>query len=286
VPAFALWIGMLFMPESPRWLMAHGRREEAREVLARMRPAASLDEEVCEVQHLADVEHLDALRAGRRDLLDDLRQPWIRRIFLIGIGVACSMQATGVNSVTYYGTQILAGAGFGERQALVANIGNGVTSVLATLLGLWILARTGRRIMLATGLAGTTAALCLGGILSLLLQASPLRGACLLGTTMLFLLFMQGFVAPVAWVILAEIFPLRIRGLGNGTAALCLWLVNFSVGLLFPSLRATLGVGGAFLVFAALGGVGILFVLRTVPETRGYSLEQIEENFRTRYGTA
>ncbi|MCQ8239288.1 sugar porter family MFS transporter [Rhizosaccharibacter radicis] len=286
VPAAALWLGMLAMPESPRWLMAHGRREEAREVLARMRAAGRLDAELHEVEHLAEQEQLDTLRAAPRDLLADLRAPWIRRIFLIGIGVACSMQATGVSSVMYYGTQLLTGAGFTERQALLANIGNGVASVAATLLGLWILTRTGRRFMLTAGLTGTASALAFAALVSLLFAASPFRGVAILAATMLFLLFMQGFVAPVAWVILAEIFPLRIRGIGNGIAALCLWLVNFAVGLLFPSVSAALGSAGTFGLFAAFSVLGVGFAVRFVPETRGYSLEQIEENFRLGRGVA
>ncbi|GAA1106143.1 sugar porter family MFS transporter [Nocardiopsis composta] len=276
LPAVVLWLGMLVMPESPRWLAARGRFGDALAVLHRVREADAAEAELDEVRRAAERD-AHAERGGWRDLA----VPWIRRLVLIGVGIAVVQQFTGVNSIMYYGTQILTESGFARETALVANISNGVISVLATFLGIWLLGVIGRRPMLVAGLAGTTTALVLVGAFSQLLPAGPGRAAAILGCMGLFLVFQQGFVSPVTWLLLSEIFPMRIRGFAFGLAGCVLWLANFSVGLTFPSLVAGFGITSTFFMFAVLGLASIGFAHRFVPETRGRSLEELESAFRS-----
>ncbi|GAA3314306.1 hypothetical protein GCM10020331_006510 [Ectobacillus funiculus] len=134
----------------------------------------------------------------------------------IGIGVGVVSQVTGVNSIMYYGTEILRDAGFETSAALIGNTANGAISVLATLVGIWLLDKVGRRSMMLTGLTGTTLVLLLIGIFSFVLKGSASLPYIMLALTVTFLAFMQGAIGPVLWVTLSEIFPLRLRGLGMG----------------------------------------------------------------------
>ena len=98
--------------------------------------------------------------------------------------------------------------------------------------------------------------------------------------TVTFLFFQQGFLSPVTWLLLSELFPVRLRGMGMGCAVLCLWVTNFFIGFFFPQLLFTFGLSATFFIFAGIGLLGLLFVIKFVPETRGRSLEQIERDFR------
>ncbi|KAB2495430.1 sugar porter family MFS transporter [Priestia endophytica] len=275
VPAVILFFGMLKVPESPRWLVSKGRSQEALTVLEKMREKKRAKEEVLEIETAFKQEE-----NMKKATLKDLSVPWIRRLIFIGIGIGVVQQITGVNSIMYYGTEILKDSGFGTEAALVGNIANGVISVLATFVGIWLLGKVGRRPMLITGLIGTTSALLLIGILSLTLEGSPALPYVVLTLTVTFLAFQQGAVSPVTWLMLSEIFPLRMRGMGMGITVFCLWIANFLVGLTFPILLAAIGLSTTFFVFVVLGIVAITFVKKALPETKGLTLEQIEENFR------
>jgi major inositol transporter-like SP family MFS transporter len=266
---------MLKVPESPRWLVSKGRSQEALTVLEKMREKKRAKEEVLEIETAFKQEE-----NMKKATLKDLSVPWIRRLIFIGIGIGVVQQITGVNSIMYYGTEILKDSGFGTEAALVGNIANGVISVLATFVGIWLLGKVGRRPMLITGLIGTTSALLLIGILSLTLEGSPALPYVVLTLTVTFLAFQQGAVSPVTWLMLSEIFPLRMRGMGMGITVFCLWIANFLVGLTFPILLAAIGLSTTFFVFVILGIVAITFVKKALPETKGLTLEQIEENFR------
>lgn len=275
LPAVILWFGMLVMPESPRWLASKGRFGEALAVLLQVREKEEAHEEIEEIkQHL---EEEDAIQKAR---WKDLSIPWIRRIVFIGIGIAVVQQITGVNSIMYYGTQILKNAGFGTQAAIVGNIANGVISVAATFVGIWLLGKIGRRPMLTIGLIGTTSALTLIGIFSYVLEGSAALPYVVLSLTVTFLAFQQGAISPVTWLMLSEIFPLKLRGLGMGVTVFCLWITNFLVGFSFPILLDAFGLSNTFFMFAVLGIGAIIFVRKVLPETKGYSLEQLEYFFK------
>ncbi|MDX3380680.1 sugar porter family MFS transporter [Streptomyces niveiscabiei] len=279
LPAVVLWFGMLVMPESPRWLASRTRFAEALEVLRQVRSRERAESELAEVSALA-VKDAEQRLGGWRDVRST---PWLRKLMFVGFGIAVVQQITGVNTIMYYGTQILTGAGFASDSALTANIANGVISVLATFAGIWLLGRVPRRPMLMTGQAGTVAALFLIGVFSLTLPAGDGRAYAVLAMTVTFLAFQQGAISPVTWLMLSEIFPMRMRGFGMGVAAVVLWLTNFVIGLVFPSLVDGIGVSATFFLFVVAGFFSLAFVKRYVPETKGRTLETLEAELRARY---
>ena len=275
LPAIVLWIGMLSVPESPRWLASKGRFGEMLRTLRQIREEHHAQAEAREVRQQAE----DDARQGEGGWAD-LKTPWIRRVFFIGLGIAVTQQITGVNSIMYYGTQILTDSGFATKGALIANVANGAISVLATFVGIWLLGRVNRRPMLLIGLLGTTSPLLLIGVLSLILEPGLTRGFAILSLTVAFLAFQQGAISPVTWLMLAEIFPMRIRGFALGMSGFVLLLVNFLVGFFFLQLVAWFSISTTFFLFFALGLVALTFVFRYLPETRGHSLESLERYFR------
>jgi sugar porter (SP) family MFS transporter len=278
VPAVVLFVGMLRMPESPRWLVAQDRDADALAVLRQVRSPERAQAELDEVHALAD-EEKEAHIGGWADLA----VPWIRRVLFIGIGLAVVQQLTGINSIMYYGTQLLQEAGFSSNGALIANTANGAFSLLGISVGLYLMNKVDRRPMLLFGFIGTTTAHILIGVSSLVLPEGMLRAYVILLFVVLFVFIMQGTIGPLVWLMLAEIFPLKLRGFGLGVAVFLLWITNFFVGLAFPPFVAALGISSTFFVFAVLGAISVVFVQKFVPETRGRSLEQLEDEFRIRY---
>ncbi|MCM3652284.1 sugar porter family MFS transporter [Metabacillus litoralis] len=276
LPAILLFLGMLKMPESPRWLVSKRKNEDALVVLKKIRRDDRAKSELREIQ-TAFTEETETKKANFADMI---AVPWVRRILFLGIGIGVVQQITGVNSIMYYGTQILKDAGFQTKAALIGNIANGVISVLATFVGIWLLGRVGRRPMLLTGLIGTTTALLLIGILPLVFEGSPALPYIVLTLTVTFLAFQQGAISPVTWLMLSEIFPLRLRGLGMGISVCGSWIVNFFVGLTFPILLDKIGLSTTFFIFVVLGIGALTFVKKFLPETKGFTLEQLERNFR------
>lgn len=275
LPAVVLWFGMLIVPESPRWLASKGKIGEALRTLQTIREENRAKAELNEIQNAlsqeSDIKHAT---------IKDFSKPWVRRILLLGIGIAVVQQATGVNSIMYYGTKILQESGFSTDTALFANIANGMISVVATFFGIWLLGKIGRRPMLITGLIGTTSALTLIGVFSNVLAGSPALPFVVLSMTVTFLAFMQGLVAPVTWLLISEIFPQRLRGLGMGITVFCLWMTNFIIGFFFPILMSAIGLSTTFFLFAVVGIGSITFVAKFLPETKGKSLEELESYFR------
>ncbi|MGM7723862.1 sugar porter family MFS transporter [Metabacillus sp. Hm71] len=275
IPAVVLGVGMLFMPESPRWLAAKGRDRDALDVFKKVRETKQASAELEEVKKSILLESKQTQAS-----LKDLNIKWIRNIVLLGIGIGAISQLTGVNSIMYYGTQILQNSGFETEVALIANIANGVISVLACLVGLYLLGKVGRRPMFITGLAGTTTALVLIGIFSIVFDGSEWLPYLVLSMTVMFLAFYQGSIGPLTWLTLAEIFPMRLRGLGMGAAVFCLWMMNFFVGLFFPVFMNSVGISMTFFIFAGFGILGLVFIINYLPETKGVSLEEVERYFR------
>ena len=275
IPAIILWVGILTVPETPRWLAANGRFYQAFEILRKIRNEEDAEEEIKEIEQIIQSEkNLECAT------FKDLNTPWIRHIVLIGIGIAVTQQIPGINIMMYYGTTILEKAGFGTRMALIANIANGLMSVIAAVIYMKFFAnRFGRRPLLLIGLSGTTLTMLAMSILTNTLAGSSMLPYVVLIFTVIFLAFFQGCLGPIVWLLLAEIFPIRIRGLGMGIAVFFLWTTNFFIGLLFPTMLKGLGLSGSFMVFVVLGAMGMIFVYKCVPETLGISLEELEKTF-------
>ena len=275
IPALALLAGMLMLPESPRWYAIRGRLEDSRRVLNLSRSpeeAAAEFEEIALAARTAKEERGHALR--------DLRNnPWMRRLLWIGIGLATVQQATGINTVNYYAPTILEKSGLGISASLVATIGVGVTSVLMTVLGIWLLGFVGRRRMLVIGFSGVVGAQALLAVVFLLPQ-SDLASYTILAAMMLFVAFVQCFIGTCVWLLLSEMFPLAIRGFAMGIAVFALWTVNAAISFLFPIVVNALGSTGTFGLFVLVNVASLAFVIKFVPETKGHSLEDLEAHFR------
>lgn len=276
IPAVMLFFGMMKLPESPRWLVSKGKISEAMDILKKIRTTDA--HAISELNDIQDT--IMAEKNAKPVSLSELNIPWVRRIILIGMGIAACSQLTGVNSIMYYGTQVLMESGFSMQAALIANTLNGLTSVLATFLGIWLLTKIKRRTMLLIGLAGTTTSLLLVSISSFILGDIDIFPYIILLLIVSFLAFMQACIGPLLWLLISEIIPLRFRGLGMGLCVLFVWVVNFVMGLVFPTLLSALGLNFTFLVFVIVGVLSIGFVYYFVPETKGKTLEEIEKQFR------
>ncbi|HAK34917.1 MAG TPA: MFS transporter [Pantoea sp.] len=276
LPAVLLFFGMMFMPDTPRWYAMKGRLADARRVLERTSARQDVEWELTEIEETLTEEQ------QQRPRLSELRKPWLFKLFLIGMGIAVIQQLTGVNTIMYYAPTMLKAVGMDDSAALFATIANGAISVLMTFVGIWLLGKMGRRTLTMTGQFGCTACLVFIGAVTLFMpetvngQPDMWRSYMVLFGMLLFLSFQQGALSPVTWLLLSEIFPTRLRGIFMGGAVFAMWIANFLISLMFPVLLASVGLAGAFFIFALVGIAGAIFVIKCVPETRNRSLEQIE----------
>jgi major inositol transporter-like SP family MFS transporter len=275
LPAFALFFGMLRMPESPRWLTGQDRNDDALDVLKQIRSDERAEAEMAEVHRLAEEE-----KESQTGGWADLAVPWIRRLVIVGIGLGVFQQFTGINSIMYYGSQLLEDAGFSAKAAVIANTANGLFSVLGITVGILLMNKVDRRTMLLVGFGLTTFFHLLVGMSARFLPDNDFKPYFILLFVILFVFSMQGTIGPLVWLLLAEIFPLKIRSFAMGVCVFCHWLANACVAFGFPPMVDAVGIANTFFLFAALGIAALVFIATMVPETRGISLEEFEEKFR------
>ena len=277
VPAIALFVGMFFLPDSPRWYAVRGRLDDTRRVLGLSRDPAEASEEFNVIVQHAKRDVSEDTGAAMRDLR---AFPWMRRILWIGCGLAAVQQATGINTVNYYAPTILESTGLGTSAALVLTITVGIVAIIGTILGIVLIGRINRRPLLLTGFTGVATGHAVLA-LSFLLPESAFRSYLILAAMLIVVFFVQTFIGTLVWLLLSEIFPMTIRGFAMGIAVFVLWTVNAAISFAFPPVVAALGASLTFGLFAAINVGSLAFVKKFAPETRGRSLEELEDDFRT-----
>ena len=267
LPALVLIAGMMTMPESPRFLFKVGRDDEARRILLQMVGQAGVAAQEQEIRVALSI---------RENARQALAEPYVRRALALGITLAVLQQLTGINTVIYYAPQIVKMAGIGTNSAsLIVTTWIGVVNVLATLVAIAYADRIGRKPLLYVGVAGMGVALCALAIALGILPASATVGVISSASLMLYVCCFAFSLGPIVWVLISEIYPLRIRGFGMSIATLGNWAANFAVSLTFLPLLDHAGAAATFFGYAALCLITIVVVRFGVPETKARELEQI-----------
>ncbi len=277
LPAIALFFGMLRMPESPRWLVEMGRHEEARAVLMTIRSKERAEAELAEVEHVAEEEHdQEDAELGFKAVLANRN---LFLVLLIACGLGIAQQFTGVNAIMYYGQRMLAESGFSEDMIGWVNIAPGVIAVAGGAVALLLMDRINRRTNFLWGYGMTAIShICIAvAMMFLFPEGSAARPWVFLVLIVVMIGSIQLFLNLATWVYLSEIFPLHMRGVGVGASVLVLWMANGVLALTVPAIVGAVGMA-LFVIFAVANVISFFFVLRFVPETRGRSLEKLEED--------
>lgn len=273
VPAVILFLGVLRLPESPRFLVKHGLDEQARRVLSYIRKPVEVDSELNLIKDTAAQEKKLTLTTTWSSLLASR----YRYLVIAGVGVAAFQQFQGANAIFYYIPLIVENAtGSTAENALMWPIIQGVILVLGSLLYMAIAEKFNRRLLLIVGGLIMGASFLLPAIIN---TVAPDTNPMMIVVFLSIYVALYSFTwAPLTWVIVGEIFPLAIRGRASGLASSFNWIGSFLVGLLFPILTATMNQEAVFAIFGVICVLGVLFVTFRVPETRGRTLEDIENN--------
>ena len=272
VPAAAFGVGLVFIPESPRWLVGRGMADKARAVLKRIRAPDQVEAEFTEIQHSAQQQ-----KANWSELLS----PVLRPAMIVGVGLAIAQQVTGINTVIYYAPTIFKFAGLSSASvAILASVGVGIVNVVLTVVAMQLIDRIGRRPLLLISLAGMSLSLIVLGLAFKLPQLSGSLGWIAVTSLMLYVGSFAVGLGPVFWLILSEIYPLRIRGRAMSVSTVVNWGFNLIVALSFLTLTHVLGKAATFWLYGIVSIGAWVFAFFLVPETKGKTLEQIEAHWR------
>jgi sugar porter (SP) family MFS transporter len=268
VPSLLFMVTLLLVPESPRWLLGRGRDTEALGTLTRLNGS---------VAAAAEAEEIQAALAAERGDEASLSQPRLRKPLRIAVVLAVLQQITGINTILYYGSLILTEhSGQSASSAIGANALIGGINFAGTIVALFVIDRVGRKPLLLIASGGM--ALALGALVVALQLGAP--GPWLLGLIMLYVACFAVGLGPGVWVVITEIFPNAVRGRAASLATVALWIACTLISFTFLSLVKVAGLAGAFGLYAVLSALTFGFVWRAVPETKGRTLEEIEQKWQ------
>ena len=264
LPAITFLMGLFFIPESPRWLTKEGLEKEALDVLNVVAGAANADHELQEVKKSL---------AEKRTSLKELLHPSLRRVLIVGILFSLFAHITGIDTIIYYGPIIFLESGFKTDSALLASVIIGITNLIFTFVGMAMVDKAGRRFLLLVGIAGMGISMTLVGFC---MQSDMISAKWTLLWIMTYIASFAMSIGVVIWVYLSEIYPTRVRGQALSVATMVLWLGNVILTQLFPVMMERFG-GGTFYIFSFICLLAFIFTWTMVKETKGVSLEEIEE---------
>jgi sugar porter (SP) family MFS transporter len=268
VPSLLFFWALFFVPESPRWLVKEGRRDEAAQILARLGEPPS---------QLHEIERTIALETGS---LRQLLEKGLRRPLVIGVTLAILQQVTGINTVLYYGSIIFtehAGAA-STSAALWANVLVGAMNLVFTVVALFTIDRLGRKVLLISAAAGMGLSLT---ALGFVFKAGSVTPSSVLALILCYVACFSFGMGPGVWVVISELFPTRIRGRAMSVATVALWLACLLITVTFLSLVKAFTAAGAFWIYAFMCACTVWFVWRFTPETKGKNLEEIEQQWKS-----
>lgn len=272
VPAMAFGTGLFFIPDSPRWLVAQGHADQAAAVLKRLRTPERATSELGETQKSV---------ARQKGHWSELLAPLLRPAMIVGIGLAVAQQITGINTVIYYAPTIFGFAGLASASAaILASVGVGVVNVIMTVVAMQLIDKVGRRPLLLISLAGMALSLFVLGLAFSLPHLAAMMGWIAPVSLMAYVGFYAVGLGPVFWLVLSEIYPLRIRGRAMSVGTIANWGTNLIVALTFLTLTQTLGKSATFWLYGAISIGAWLFAFFLVPETKGKTLEEIEAHWQ------
>ena len=273
-PGLVLLVGMMFLSDTPRWLVSKNRDEEAKKVFSKIEPDIDAEEEIRQIK--------ETLKPDANNSNEKFRfKKWMIMPFVVGIGIMFAQICTGINTIIYYAPTIFKIAGFDSNlNAIYATTGIGIVNFLMTIIAIFFTDRLGRKPLLYFGLTGVMLSLL---ALGCAFQFEAVLGANLkwvaVGSLVAYIVCFAFSLGPIGWILVSEVFPLKIRGLAMSICTVSNFAFNFFVVGSFPILINRLGGAITFWGFAAVSFLCILFVFFFVPETKGISLEQIESNW-------
>ena len=274
IPSIALVIAMWRLPDSPRWLISSSRVEEARRVLQSVRTVSDVNPEIADIQQSMEKQGESGLRG--------LFQPSLRMPMMVGLGLAVFQQITGINTVIYYAPTIFKFAGVvATGPAILAGAGLTIVMWCFHVMAIFLLDRVGRRPLLLVGVAGQIIGLAILGAAFHFPQLATVKSYVAIGGLVIYVACFAFGLGPIFWLLISEIYPLKIRGAAMSIVTVTNWGMNLAVAVTFLTLVRVLGQSGTFWLYGVIAVGAWVFFYRLVPETKGKTLEQIEKHWRT-----
>jgi SP family galactose:H+ symporter-like MFS transporter len=273
IPSIGLVIGMWRLPDSPRWLISKSKVDQARQILQHARTASDVGPELAEIQKSMQAQGVGGVKG--------LFEPSLRMPMIVGLGLAVFQQITGIKTVIYYAPTIFNFAGItATGPAILAGAGLTLVMWICHVLAIFLLDRVGRRPLLLVGVAGQIVGLAILGAAFQFPQLTSLKSYVAIGGLVIYVACFAFGLGPIFWLLISEIYPLKVRGAAMSAVTVTNWALNLVVAVSFLTLVGLLGHAGTFWLYGVIAVAAWIFFYLLVPETKGKTLEQIEAHWR------